>query len=123
MERRWVGMEAAGREGGSRKEREGRKGSFLGESFWREGYFEGSFRRFVDAAFVPVGVQAHQEAKDAKVLEGGFFGRNSHGLNGWDGWERIFFWGRRREFHAEARRARRGREFGLTGWVRMGRDG
>ena len=40
------GEAEAGREGGSRKGREGRKGSFFGESFWEE-VFGRMFRKIV----------------------------------------------------------------------------
>ena len=47
---------------------------------------------------------------------------NLHGLNGWDGLKRIFFFGGSSE-NLTRRRGGRGDGYGLTGWVRMERDG
>ena len=65
---------------GSRKEREGREGSFLGRVFWGEFFgkrfwgrgSERLFRRFVDVGFVSAGFKRAKKQSPQRFLEGDF---------------------------------------------------
>ena len=69
---------AGGREFLAKSEKDAKEIFFEG-SFFGEGCSERSSRRFVDAAFVPVGVNARKEAKPAKVFAEEFSGLKQAG--------------------------------------------